>query len=292
MDVMIQILVTGLTLGSFYALAATGLALVWGTLGMFNMAHGIFMTVGAYGALVAVESLGLPRPLAFGVGVACGGLIGAATYLFVARFMIGKAGFETNIIVATAGIAILAQDVILKIFGAYPFSQPVVIDGKFPIGEVVVPFQRVLILIIAAVLLVGVNILLSRTRLGRAIRATAMNLDAARLMGVRTSRTYLQVLVIAGVLAGAAGIMVSSLSTLSPQMGANPMLMAFVVCVVAGLGHIGGTGLAAIGLGLLEATIQYYLGVRYGFPVMLLLVIVFLIWRPNGLFGKQLVVRL
>ncbi|WP_299852236.1 branched-chain amino acid ABC transporter permease [uncultured Roseovarius sp.] len=292
MDIFLQVMVTGLTLGALYALAATGLALVWGTLGMFNMAHGIFMTVGAYGAFVAVDMFGFPRPFAFVFGLAAGGIIGAATYLFVARFMIGRRNFETNIIVATAGIAILAQDIILKIFGAYPFSQPVVIDGKFSIGDVIVPTQRVLILVGAALLLLGVNILLTRTKLGRAIRATAMSIDAARLMGVRTSRTYLQVIVIAGVLAGAAGIMVSSLSTLSPQMGGNPMLMAFVVCVVAGLGHIGGTGLAAIGLGILEATIQYFLGVQYGFPVMLLLVILFLIWRPNGLFGKQLVVRL
>ena len=292
METFLQIMVTGLTLGALYALASTGLALVWGTLGMFNMAHGMFMTVGAYGAFVAADSFGLPLPIAFICGLLAGGALGALTYLLVARFMIGKKGFETNIIVATAGIAILAQDIILKVFGAYPFSQPVILEGKFPLGDIVVPNQRIVILIIAALLLIGVSMLLTKTRLGRAIRATAMNLDAARLMGVRTSRTYLQVIVIAGILAGAAGIMVSTLSTLSPQMGSHPMLMAFVICVVAGLGHIGGTGIAAIGLGVLEAAIQYFLGVKYGFPVMLLLVILFLVWRPNGLFGKQLVVRL
>ncbi|HTN97074.1 MAG TPA: branched-chain amino acid ABC transporter permease, partial [Nordella sp.] len=93
------------------------------------------------------------------------------------------------------------------------------------------------------------------------------------------------------VLAAAAGILISSLATLSPDMGANPLLRAFVICVVAGLGSVTGAGIAAIALGLFEAAIQYYLGVRYGFPVMLLLVIIVLIFKPAGLFGQQEIVR-
>lgn len=86
--------------------------------------------------------------------------------------------------------------------------------------------------------------------------------------------------------------MISSLSTLSPQMGGYPLLKAFVICVVAGLGNVWGAGISAFMLGLLEAAIQYYLGVRFGFPVMLMLVILVLIWRPQGLFGRETVVRL
>jgi branched-chain amino acid transport system permease protein len=119
-----------------------------------------------------------------------------------------------------------------------------------------------------------------------------MNIDAARLMGVQTERTYLQVMAIAGALAGAAGVLISSLSSLSPQMGGDPMVKAFVICVVAGLGNVAGTGATAVVLGVFEATIQYYFGVRYGFPLMLGLVILVLIWRPNGLFGRKSVVRL
>ena len=110
-------------------------------------------------------------------------------------------------------------------------------------------------------------------------------------MGVKADQIYLQVLVIAGLLAAAAGIMISSLATLSPQMGANPLLRAFVICVVAGLGSVAGAGFAAVALGLFEAAIQYYYGVRYGFPLMLALVIIVLIWKPAGLFGQQEVTR-
>ena len=292
MDVFVQILVTGLTLGAMYALASVGLALIWGTLGMFNMAHGLFMTVGAYGSYSAVIQLGLPAYIGLPAGFIAGGVTGCITHLLIVKYMVGTTNFGTNIMVATAGVAILLEDLVLKTFGAYPFPQPVNLTGSFKLANVAVSYQALVIVAVAAALIAVTALLLLKTRLGRAIRATAMNLDAARLMGVRTERTYLQVLAIAGALAGAAGVLISSLATLSPQVGGDPMLKAFVICVVAGLGHVGGTGLAAVALGLVEAAVQYFLGVRFGFPVMLALVIIFLIWRPNGLFGKKAVVRL
>lgn len=291
MQAVLQILVTGLTLGAMYALASVGLALTYGTMRMFNMAHGVFMTIGAYATYMAASIWGLPLPLAFLFGLVAGGLVGAMVHLLVVRFMLDSEGFEANIIVATAGVAILLQDLLLKYYGAYPFRQPAQIEGVFRIGDIAVTYQSAGILIMAAALIGGIAWLLTHTRFGLAIRATAMNREAALLMGVEAGRTYLQVLIIAGVLAAAAGILISSLATLSPDMGANPLLRAFVICVVAGLGSVTGAGIAAIALGLIEAAIQYYLGVRYGFPVMLLLVIIVLIWKPAGLFGQQEVVR-
>lgn len=291
MQAVIQILVTGLTLGAMYALASVGLALTYGTMRMFNMAHGVFMAIGAYATYMAASLWGLPLLLAFPIGLAAGGLIGALLHLLVVRFMLDTEGFEVNIIVATAGVGILLQDLLLKYYGAYPFRQPAQIDGVFRIGDVAVTYQSVAILVMAALLIGGIAWLLTHTRFGLAIRATAMNREAALLMGVEAGRTYLQVLVIAGVLAAAAGTLISSLATLSPDMGTNPLLRAFVICVVAGLGSVTGAGIAAVALGIVEAAIQYYLGVRYGFPVMLLLVIIVLIWKPAGLFGQQEVVR-
>ncbi len=274
-----------------YALASVGLALTYGTMGMFNMAHGVFMTVGAYSAYAAVVYLGLSFPVALVTGLAVGAAIGAVMHLLVVRHMLKTEGFEINIIVATAGVAILSEDLILRIFGAYPFRQPLQLDGTFRVGGLAVTYQSVGILAAAAALVGLMAWILTQTRFGLAIRATAMNREAAMLMGVKADQIYLQVLVIAGLLAAAAGIMISSLATLSPQMGANPLLRAFVICVVAGLGSVAGAGFAAVALGLFEAAIQYYYGVRYGFPLMLALVIVVLIWKPAGLFGQQEVTR-
>jgi branched-subunit amino acid ABC-type transport system permease component len=292
MDVAVQIVLTGLTLGSMYALAAVGLSLIFGTLGMFNMAHGLFMTLGAYSAMSIVNLLGLPPVLGLLAAMVVSALIGVLTHLAIVRWMLSKPEFETNIMVATAGLAILLQDILLKTYGGYPFPQPIRIEGAFRIAGVSVSLQSVFILVMALVLIGAVAWLLLKTRFGRAIRATAMNRDAARLMGVRTNTVYLQVMALAGALAGMAGLLISTLTTLSPQMGDAPMLKAFVICVVAGLGNIWGAGISALALALIEALVGYTIGLRFGFPTMLLIVILVLIWRPQGLFEKEKVVRL
>ena len=292
MEILVQILVTGLTLGAMYALASVGLALIFGTLGMFNMAHGLFMTIGAYAAFSASQVLSLPLPVGLLVAMAAGALVGIATHLLVVVFMLSSKAFETNVIVATAGLAILLEDLVLKGFGGYPYAQPVRVEGTLRLAGVTVSLQSLAICAIALALIFAVAAVLLKTRFGMAIRATAINREAAKLMGVRTTRVYLQVMALAGALAGAAGLMISSLATLSPQMGGDPLLKAFVICVVAGLGNVWGAGISAFALGLLAAAIQYYVGVRFGFPVMLLLVILVLIWRPQGVFGREKVVRL
>jgi branched-chain amino acid transport system permease protein len=130
------------------------------------------------------------------------------------------------------------------------------------------------------------------TRAGRAIRATTQNRDAAQLLGIPVGRVYLQVLMFSGALAGICGCLVSSITQLSPTLGADPMLKAFIMCVVAGLGNLPGAVLAAFALAFIEAMVQYVFGGRWGFPVLLTLVILVLVWRPTGLFGRAQVRRL
>jgi len=292
MDVLSQILITGLTLGSMYALASVGLSLIYGTLGMFNMAHGLFMTIGAYASYSVATAFGIPLIVGILVAMATGALIGMLTHLLMVRFMLGTEDFGTNILVATAGLGILLEDLVLKVYGGYPYPQPLKVEGVTRIGNVTVTYQALVVLAVALVLILGVAFLLLRTRFGRAIRATAMNRESAMLMGVKADTVFLQVMALAGMLAGVAGLMISTQATLSPQMGGDPLLKAFVICVVAGLGNVWGAGLCAFGLALIEAAIGYHFGVRFGFPAMLMLVILVLVWRPQGLFGRETVVRL
>lgn len=292
MDVLTQILITGLTLGSLYALAAVGLSLIYGTLGMFNMAHGLFMTVGAYVAFSVANSVHIPMLLGILVAMLAGALIGVLTHLFIIHFMLGTDGFATNVLVATAGLGIVLQDILLKIYGGYPYPQPLTVDGFLRIGGVTVTYQAIITFTVSLILIFTVAWLLLKTRFGRAIRATALNREAAMLMGVKADTVFLQVMALAGMLAGVAGLMISTQATLSPQMGGDPLLKAFVICVVAGLGNVWGAGVCAFALALFEASIGYYVGVRFGFPTMLFIVILMLIWRPQGLFGREKVVRL
>ena len=200
--------------------------------------------------------------------------------------------FETQIFIATIGIGAVIENVILRLFGPQPTPQPLNLSGAVVIGSVHIPNQNLLILGVALILMSALAYLLQKTRLGRAIRATAQNREAAQLMGVRVGIVYAQVLALSGALAAISGVMVSSLSSLLPNMGGDPMLKAFIICVVAGLGNVYGAVGAAIVLGILEALAAYVLGVRYSFAILLLLVIAVLIWRPSGLFGRRQVVRL
>ncbi|WP_226552444.1 branched-chain amino acid ABC transporter permease [Celeribacter naphthalenivorans] len=292
METLVQLTLTSLTTGSMYALAAVGLSLIWGALGMLNMGHGAFMTLGAYAAMTAINALGLPPFLGIFVSLIVGAAIGILAHLLVAKWVIVQDGAHTNIMVATAGLAILIEDSILKIYGGYPYPQPFSVTGSVSIGGVAVNLQSVFILLVALVLVGVVAFLLLKTKFGRAIRATAMNRDAARLMGVRTETVFLQVMALAGALAGVSGMLISTQATLSPMMGGAPMLKAFVICVVAGLGNVWGAGVMAIVLAFAEVVVGYSIGLHFGFPAMLLIVILVLIWRPEGLFGKERVVRL
>lgn len=291
-DVLIQIVASGLTLGAMYAVATVGLSLVYGSLNMLNMAHGAVLTLGGYVCYAALALAGLPALVAFAVAAVVCSAAGLAIYFAAALPLLRSGNFETNIFIATIGIGSVIENLMLKAFGPYPIPQPLAVPGHLIVGGVHVPYQNLFILGVALALMAAVALLLQRTRTGRAIRATSMNRDAAQLMGVRVGKVYAQVLALSGALAAVSGIMISSIATLTPVMGGDPMLKAFIVCVVAGLGNVYGAVVAAILLGLIEAGTQYVFGVRWSFAILLLIVIVVLIWRPYGLFGKQQVVRL
>jgi branched-chain amino acid transport system permease protein len=275
-----------------YAVSTIGLALVYGALNMLNMAHGAILALGGYICFYVMTVLGLPAIVGVAAAALICGTVGLAIYHLAARPMLNSANFETQIFIATIGIGTVVENVILRLFGPQPKAQPLNLHGALQIGHVSIPVQNILILGVAVTMMIGVAWLLGRTRTGRAIRATAQNREAAQLMGVRIGRVYAQVLALSGALAAVSGIMISSLAGLLPNVGADPMLKAFVTCVVAGLGQVRGAVLAALVLGLLEAAIQFAVGVQYSFAILLVIVISALIWRPYGLFGRKQVVRL
>jgi branched-chain amino acid transport system permease protein len=292
LEAYLQILVSGLTLGAMYAVGTIGLSLAWGALKMLNMAHSSLIAIGGYASYAVVVQAGLPGMAALPAALIAGALVGALLYYAVVRFMYRNEAFETNVFIATFGIALVLENLVLKLFGAYPLKQPFAIAEGFKIGTVHVPWQNLLIFGVSVLTMLLMAWGLARTRTGRAIRATAQNREAAQLMGVATGRIFAQVLAIAGALAAMSGVLLSSIATLSPQLGFDPMLKAFIICVIAGLGNIAGALYAAFALGLFEAVVQFFLGVRWALPLMMMLVIVALIWRPFGVFGQRQVTRL
>jgi len=294
LDILTSIIIAGITTGALYALATIGLSLVWGSMGMLNMAHAAMLTLGGYAAFTVSSALGLPFVVGFAGAILAGAITGGLLYLLIVRSLLknDKGTFESNVMIATVGIGIALENAILLTYGGQPLKQPISATGSLTLGAVTIPYQNMLIVAVVLCLMALIATLLTTTRIGRAIRATAQNREAAQLMGVAVNRVYFQVLLLSGGIAGICGVMVSSMTQLSPPLGNDPMLKAFIMCVVAGLGNLPGAVAAAFGLALLEAFVQYAAGARWGFPTLLFVVIAVLIWRPAGLFGRAQIRRM
>ena len=292
MEAFLQILFSGLTLGAMYALSAVGLTLLWGVVGMLNMSQGVMLAIGGYASYSAITYLGLPWPLGLPAAIIGGFVTGLVFYYVMVRWMYRAPAFEVNIIIATVGAAIVLESLMIRVFTGYPLDQPFSLPGGFRIGGIQLPFQTLINLGVAGIMTLGLGWLLRSTRLGRAIRATAQRRDAAQLLGVPVARVYLQVMIMAGIIAAISGVMLTaSVANLSPYAGTNPMLKAFFICAIAGLGNIPAAVVASLILAFIEGSIQYSVSARFGFPTMLGLAIVVLIWRPYGLFGQRTVER-
>jgi branched-chain amino acid transport system permease protein len=292
MNALPQIMVTGLTLGALYAVATLGLSLIWASLRFLNLAHGAMLAVGGYAAFAVATNFGLSGPLAFLAAMAFGALMGWATFWGLVRPILDTRDFETNILIVTIGLSIILENGLLQIFGGQPYGQPVSVPGALALAGIRFPIQNMVIVLSAITIVLAVSLLLRWTRIGLALRACAQDRDAAALMGLPVTALFSATMALAGALTAASGVMISSITQLSPLLGDDPMLKAFIMCVLAGLGNIGGAIASAFLLAIVEVMAEFYFASRWGFPTLLFLVIAVLIWKPNGLFSGREVQRL
>ncbi len=286
-----QTIYSGLVLGAIYALMAVGLTLIWGSLRVLNLAHGALMMLGAYISWLAVEWLQLPPALGLPLSILSLSIIGFLLYSLLIAPIQARPGAETNTFIATAGLSLALESLALIIFGPRNKSQPFAIEGAVQFAKITISYQHMLILAVAAAALLFLDAFLRRTRIGLAIRATAQQPVAAQLMGIRRDTIFLLVVGLSAALAAVSGVLLSSIYFIAPTFGFHPMLKSFIVCIFGGLGNIRGTLYAAFIIGITEAIVSLFLGVRYALPVMFGLVIFVLIFRPYGLFGQPEVIR-
>ena len=282
------VIVAGLVSGSIYALIASGLSLVWGALGVFNFAHGALLMVGAFAAWWISDPAGLGLGLFAGIA---GSMIfmvaaGAVLYLLLVRPWIGTPAVELTVIMTTVAGAMFLENLALYTFGARLKALDQVVTGTVTLFGTAMQAQNLLVIILAPALLGALALFLKFSKHGLAIRAIAQNDQAARLLGIRIERTYILTFAVSALLAGIAGVMIGGLFNITPSMGNDPLLRAFLVVVLGGLGSLPGTIIAAYLIGLIEAASSYYIGI-YWTPVALFTVlIVILLVRPNGLLGR------
>ncbi len=285
MDTLLQHLVNGLMLGGTYALLGIGLTMIFGIMNVVNFAHGEFYAAGAFATYALLVLGGLPFFASLAGAVAGGVVLGALVERLVLRPLRAEP-LETTMLVMI-GLWILLQNLELLIWGGVPQSIPHPFS-PFPLelGPVLVTPISLFVFAAALGLVLALHLALTRTRWGCAMRATFQDRQTAALMGIPVDRIYTATFAVGAGLSAAAGALLGPVFVVYPSMGDLASLKAFSVVIVGGLGNIGGATAAGLLLGVAESLGAGYVSSGYKDAVGFLMIILVLLFRPEGLFGR------
>ena len=287
---LIEQLINGITLGSIYAVVALGFTLVFGVLGIINMAHGEIFMMGAFVGVILTGVLGWPLWLAFLIAIAVTGILGYLLERFALRPLRGKKGVSHLApLISTIGVSILLENLTHHFFGAgnKPFRTPFA-EISFQVGSITIYLVQLVIFVISVILMVSLSYWLSKTKAGKALRATAENLETASILGVDTKRIIILTVVIASAMGGIAGILVGmAFNSVSPQMGLAIGLKGLAIIILGGMGNEKGAMVGGLILGLSETILVAYGNSGYRDAIAFIMIIVILLLRPQGIFGQK-----
>jgi branched-chain amino acid transport system permease protein len=284
---LIQLLTNGLALGSVYALAAIGFVIVYSATGVVNFAAGQFVMLGTFAGVTTLVNLGMPMPVGYAGAVALMALFGllfyAAVYLPLSRSPV------VTIIIGTVAIGITLQNAALLTFGSWPvrLTSPVE-DMVVEVGGAVIPLHAIGVVVATAILIGLLWLLLNRTALGIAMRAVAQDVRAAKLMGLRVNVLLAFTWVLAAVLAGIAGLMLGPMWFADVNMGDPIALKAFAATIIGGFGSLPGAIAGGLFVGLAEVLGASYISSAYKDLIAFGAMILFLLVRPQGVFGERI----
>jgi branched-chain amino acid transport system permease protein len=285
MVLLAQILLNGILLGGLYAVMALGLALVWGVLNIVNLAHGAFIMLGAYLAWHLYTYLGIDPFLGLPITAIVMFAVGYAVQRGLLNLVVRAPMFNTLLI--TFGLEVVLTYLAQLAFSAdFRTINPPYAGNSIPLGPLVIPEARLIAFGIAVVLTVGMWQFLLHTKLGRAIRATAQNLVAARLYGVEPRHLYAITFGIGIGLAGAAGALYGTVSQINPYIGATLTAKSFAISIIGGLDNPLGVLVGGMVLGIIESLTILYVGATFGDVASFGVLVLVLILRPSGLLGK------
>ena len=287
---------SGVSLGSVLLLAALGLAITYGLMGVINMAHGELIMIGAYATYVmqGLFQRFVPEPLfgwylvaAIPASFLASALVGAVLERGVIRFLYGRP-LET--LLATWGISLMLQQLVRSIFGAQNVGveNPAWMSGGLQLmANVTLPWNRIGIIVFAALVLAAMGWLIARTRLGLFVRGVTQNRPIASCMGVNTARVDTYAFALGSGIAGLAGCALSQIGNVGPDLGQGYIVDSFMVVVMGGVGQLAGTVYAALGLGVLNKFIEGWAGAVLAKIAVLVFIIIFIQKRPQGIFAMK-----
>ena len=289
MDVVIGQLFTGLSIGSILLLAALGLSLTFGQMGVINMAHGEFIMAGSYTAYVVQQVISNATGsliISLLVGFVVGGLMGVVLEVVLVSRMYHR---PLDTLLVTFGVGLILQQLARDIFGApaVNVSAPSWLSGGVDIFGAVVPKTRIFILVLAIAAVIALSVALKQSSMGRRIRAVIQNRDLAETSGISSRRTDITTFFLGSGLAGVAGVALTLIGSTSPTIGQSYLIDAFLVVVVGGLGQMKGAVIAAFALGILNSFIEYSTTASIAKVIVFVIIVVFLQVRPQGLFAVK-----
>ncbi len=283
---LVQVLVNGLLLGGLYGIMALGMSLIWGVMNIVNIAHGALIMLGAYLTFWSFTLWGWDPFLSLPATILALFAYGYLLQRFLLNLIVRAQLFLTLLI--TFGVEVVMVN-LARILWSSDLRQvtPTYAATNFEVGGITVPYVRLWVFVTTVVLSVLFLLLLDRTKLGRAIRATSEELRAARLTGIPVAHIYAVTFGLGAALAGAAGGLWGMLFPITPIMGGGLTLKSFVVAVLGGLGTMMGAIVGGLVLGVAESFTSTYLGPTYPNAVSFGLLVLILIFRPTGLLGRR-----
>ena len=285
---LIDVIISGLTNGSVYALMAVGLTLVYGVTKAFNFAYGSFFNLGGYLAWLMIPVVGV-----------VGGYVSIFIAVIPIMFLVGyglekslvaplrkRPEWEMKVMMMTLGLALFMDNLYAVVFGGRVKSLPAILEGTLDVGELVFSYQDIMIffLSIGGILLFGW--MLNNTRIGMAVQAVAQNPEGAKIVGIPEKRIFAATFAISTAMVGFGGILLSQKYFISPMSGGAIMVKSWVITAFGGMGSIRGGLYAAFIIGMLEAFVGYTLGMSYGMIALFVLLLTTLVLRPQGLMGR------
>ncbi|MGY3765282.1 branched-chain amino acid ABC transporter permease [Vagococcus vulneris] len=286
MDIFQQI-VNGLSLGSIYALLALGYTMVYGIIKLINFAHGEIYMIGAFTGYYTITKLGLGLIPTLLITMAVCAALGVIIEFLAYRPL--RNSTRIAALITAIGVSFLLQSVMIYFFSAdtKPFPQ-IVENTNYNLGIFTINKIQIIILVTTVLLMILLQLIVKKTKMGKAMRAVSVDADAAQLMGINVNHTISFTFAIGSALAGAAGVLIGLYyNSIDPMMGVAPGLKAFIAAVFGGIGIIPGAALGGLAIGLIETFVSAIGLTAYRDAVVYVILIIVLLVRPAGLLGKN-----
>lgn len=279
-------LISGLSLGSIYALIALGYTMVYGIAKMLNFAHGDIIMVGAFTIIVSISTCGLPVWVALILSVVMCTVLGVVTERVAYKPL--RKSEPLTVLITAIGVSYLLQNLALLIFGSSQKSFPSIFDiSSVHIGNLSMSGESVVTLAVTIIIMIALSLFINKTRAGKAMRAVSEDKEAAELMGISVNKTISLTFAIGSALAAVAGVFYgATYGFIGPYTGSMPGIKAFVAAVFGGIGSIPGAMIGGLLLGVLESLSKAYISTELSDAIVFASLIVVLLVKPTGLLGK------